>query len=164
MHTLDSIGSQTREPFSHLDSTGQARMVNVGVKDIIKREASAEGRIHVGEKVLMMIEEKIVKKGDILSISRIAGIMGSKLTDKLIPLCHQVPLDFARVDIELCEKTASLIVRSQVQAHSRTGVEMESLVAVSVSLLTIYDMCKSENKSMVISEVKLIHKRKTPLL
>lgn len=136
-------------------------MVDVGGKEISERVATAQGRIHVGLGVLEKILDSSMGKGDVLSVSRIAGIMAAKQTDRLIPLCHKVSLDAVSLDIEACRRTGSLIVRSRVKTRDRTGVEMESLVAVSVALLTVYDMCKSQNKSMRISDVELTSKSKS---
>lgn len=138
-------------------------MVDVGAKDISERIAVAQGRIHVGLAVLDKILNSSMGKGDVLSVSRIAGIMGAKQAGSLIPLCHQVSLDAVSVDIEACRPSGSLIVRSRVKSRDRTGVEMESLVAVSVALLTLYDMCKSENKSMQITDIELVSKSKNPV-
>lgn len=146
--------------FSHLDSGGKAKMVNINEKSPVKRIALAQGKIFVGHQVLEKILDHSLKKGDILTVSKVAGIMGAKSTSHLIPLCHQIALDYVNVDIEPCKSTGSLLVSAQVEAHHRTGVEMESLTAVAITLLTIYDMCKSVNKSMVISDLKVISKIK----
>lgn len=149
--------------FTHLDSEGRATMVNIGKKPAQKRTAIAEGRILVGQEILIKLSQgqSRMKKGDILSVSRIAGILGAKMTSQLVPLCHQIPLDHVQVDIKACDQTKSLIVRAQVETRHSTGVEMESLTAVSITLLTLYDMCKSDNKSMVITDVRLVSKTKT---
>lgn len=136
-------------------------MVNVGDKPKVKRVAVARGKIHVGDKVLDRINKDNISKGNVISLSKIAGIMGAKLTSQLIPLCHNIFLDLVEIEIEQCTRSESLIVTAMVQTHSKTGVEMESLTAVSVTLLAIYDMCKSVNKSMVISDIKLLSKQKT---
>lgn len=137
-------------------------MVDISNKPATKRIASAEGRIKVGAEVMSKIESKMIEKGDVLSVARVAGIMGAKQVDKLIPLCHQVSLTHIRIDIEPFED--SLIVRSVVESVDKTGVEMESLLAVTITLLTLYDMCKSVNKSMIISDVKLLHKKKQSIV
>lgn len=151
--------SRGGQEFSHLDATGSAKMVNVSEKPVVKRIATAQGKIQVGQEVLDGLEK--IKKGDVITVAKVAGIMGSKLTSHLIPMCHQIPLNNVQIDIEVCKKSNSLIVTAQVEALHKTGVEMESLTAVSVTLLTLYDMCKSLNKSMVISEIKLLSKSKS---
>lgn len=147
--------------FSHLNELGQAQMVDVGHKECTNRQAKAEGKIYVGREILQLIEDKAMSKGDVLSVSRIAGIMGAKQTSALIPLCHQIPLTSVKVDIFACKSSHSLIVKSDVKTSNyHTGVEMESLMAVSITLLTIYDMCKSVSKQMEISAIQLISKTK----
>lgn len=136
-------------------------MVNVGDKPRVKRVAVASGRILVGEEVMDRINRNAIAKGNVISLSKLAGIMGAKMTSQLVPLCHTIPLDHVRVNIEQCSQSKSLIVEATVQANHHTGVEMESLTAVSVSLLAIYDMCKSVNKSMVISDIMLLSKQKS---
>lgn len=136
-------------------------MVNVGEKPRVERIAVARGQILVGQEVLSQINSNSIAKGNVISLSKIAGVMGAKLTSQLIPLCHTIPLDHVNVDVKQCDDSESLIVTASVQAHYNTGVEMESLTAVSVALLAIYDMCKSVNKSMVISNIKLVSKKKS---
>lgn len=134
-------------------------MVPVGDKLAIKRIATAQGKIYVGQEVID--EFRHIKKGDVICVAKVAGVMGSKLTSQLIPLCHQIPLDNVNIDIKVCVQSKSFVVTSSVQAHHKTGVEMESLTAVTITLLTLYDMCKSVNKSsMIISDVRLISKTK----
>ena len=146
--------------FSHLNTEGKANMVNVGGKTKMKRTALAQGRIFVGDEVIARICDQSMKKGDIISVSRIAGIMGAKKTSHLIPLCHQIPLDHISVDIVPSQQSGSLLVTAKVEARHHTGVEMESLTAVTITLLTLYDMCKSVNKSMIVSDIKLLSKMK----
>lgn len=148
--------------FSHLDEAGSVNMVDIGAKKIVKRTAVAEGRISVGQNVLeFVLKNKSISKGDIMTVSKVAGINGAKSTSQLIPLCHQIPLNHIKVDIEPCQQVAgSILVTATVEAHYNTGVEMESLTAVAVTLLTLYDMCKSMNKSMVVSGVRLVTKKK----
>lgn len=143
---------------SHVNSDGEAKMVNVCAKRPLRRLARAEGRIIVGEQVLRKLHN--LKKGDVLTVAKVAGLMGAKLTSTLIPMCHQIPLENIAIDIRVCEKSESLIVSSLVEANHKTGVEMESLTAVTITLLTLYDMCKSVNKSMIISGVRLLSKVK----
>lgn len=138
-------------------------MVNVSDKKQVRRVAVASGRILVGNEVLARINSKRIAKGNLIGLSKVAGIMGAKMTSQLIPLCHNIPLDHVQVDIEPCLKSGSLIVTASAQAHHKTGVEMESLTAVSVTLLAIYDMCKSVSKCMIISDIKLVSKEKRGL-
>ena len=151
-----------REPtrFTHLDQSGKAKMVNIGWKTASRRTASARGEILVGAQVLAKIREQSMRKGDIITVSKIAGILGAKQTSQLIPMCHQVPLDHVQVRISESPAGESLIVEAEVETSYRTGVEMECLTAVSVTLLTIYDMCKSANKFMTISDIRLVTKTK----
>lgn len=147
--------------FSHLDEAGQARMVNIGHKESTCRRAQAEGRIYVGQETIRKIEEQTISKGDVLSVSRVAGILGAKQTYALIPLCHQIPITSVRVDISICKSSSSLLVKSDIETSKyQTGVEMESLMAVSITLLTLYDMCKSISKKMEISAIRLTSKTK----
>lgn len=152
--------SVSRKDFTHLDSGGIARMVDVSSKSIVKRVARARGKIHVGSDIIAMILSQSMKKGDVISVSRIAGILGAKKTSSLIPLCHQIPLDSIRVDIEANSEQGYLLVRARAEATYKTGVEIESLMAVSVTLLTIYDMCKSAGKKMKITDIELLSKTK----
>lgn len=146
--------------FTHLDSEGVARMVDVGSKSIVKRVALARGRIHVGPDIIAMILNQTMKKGDVISVSRIAGIMGAKKTSSLIPLCHQIPLDLIKVDIKVNPEQGYLLVDARAETTYKTGVEIESLMAVSITLLTIYDMCKSTSKHMKITDIELLSKTK----
>lgn len=135
-------------------------MVNIGPKDESKRRATAEGKILVGGEVYARIQSHSVKKGDVITVAKLAGIMGAKSTSSLIPLCHNVPLSQVDVDIKFCHDLASLKVTATAEATYKTGVEMECLTAVTITLLTLYDMCKSVNQNMIITGVKLISKTK----
>lgn len=149
-----------RREFTHLDSEGAARMVDVGSKSKLKRIAVAHGKIYVGNEAIAMIDKQQVKKGDVISVSRLAGIMGAKKTSSLVPLCHQIPLDVITVDIKPNIDLGYLHVEARVEANYKTGVEIESLTAVSITLLTIYDMCKSVNPRMKITDIELLSKTK----
>lgn len=144
--------------FSHFDATGQAWMVDVGAKDETARVAVAEGRISLLPAAYEMVKAGTMKKGDVLGVARIAGIMAAKQTSVLIPLCH--PLAISGVEIAFfCDDTDSSIrIEATVRITGRTGVEMEALTAVSVAALTIYDMCKAVDKGMEISQIRLIQK------
>jgi len=144
---------------SHLDKKNNPIMVNVGNKDITKRIAEAEGEIVFDKLTYKKIENLKSKKGSIKNIAIIAGIMGAKETSRIIPLCHNIPIDSVNVEITKNAKMNSLKVYAKVQTTSKTGVEMEALTAVTVSCLTIYDMCKYLNKSIKIKNIKLVSKK-----
>ena len=141
---------------THLDESGAARMVDVGSKAITMREAIAEGRITMSPEALTAIRDGSAKKGDVLAVARVAGIMAAKKTSDLIPLCHPVALSSVTVDFDFHDM--SIQATATARTMGQTGVEMESLSAVSVALLTIYDMAKALDKGMVISDVRLLAK------
>ncbi len=143
--------------FTHLDEKGNARMVDVGAKVVTERTATAQGRILVSPETLTAISEGGVAKGDVFSVSRLAGIMAAKRTPDLIPLCHPLPL--SSVVVDLVESGDSAIdITATCKVTAKTGVEMEALTAVAVAALTVYDMCKAADKSMRISDIHLVHK------
>lgn len=144
---------------SHLDKKNNPIMVNVGNKDITKRIAEAEGEIVFDKLTYKKIENLKSKKGSIKNIAIVAGIMGAKETSRIIPLCHNIPIDSVNVEITKNAKMNLLKVYAKVQTSSKTGVEMEALTAVTVSCLTIYDMCKYLNKSIKIKNIKLVSKK-----
>ncbi len=145
-------------PLTHFNQAGEAYMVDVADKEITHRKAIAEGRIIMDPDTLALIQQGGHKKGDVLGISRIAGIMAAKKTAELVPLCHPLPL--THVDITLTPETESSSVYCQVTAETdgKTGVEMEALTAVQVCLLTIYDMCKAVDRGMQMTNIQLIEK------
>ena len=143
---------------THFDVQGQAHMVDVGGKEPTHRTARAQGRIRMGAPALDAIESGAAQKGDVLGVARIAAIMAAKRTADLIPLCHPLPLTRVAVDFGVDRPASSVICTAQVETFGRTGVEMEALVAVQVGLLTIYDMCKAIDRSMVIEAVRLLEK------
>jgi cyclic pyranopterin phosphate synthase len=145
--------------FTHIDSKGNARMVDVGAKKVTARTATAKGRILVSKATLKAIREGGVKKGDVLSVARLAGIMGAKKTPDLIPLCHPLPLSSVKVELAAAADGSSAIdITATCKVTARTGVEMEALTAVAVAALTVYDMCKAADKSMRITDIRLVHK------
>lgn len=146
------------QEFSHVDEKGRANMVDVGGKKPQRRRAVASGAISLSAEALDLIRKNQIKKGDVLTVAQIAGIGAAKQTAGLIPLCHPLLLD--KVDVELDVTADGVDVRSEVRCVGRTGVEMEALTAVSVALLTVYDMCKAVDKNMQIGEIKLIEKVK----
>jgi cyclic pyranopterin phosphate synthase len=144
---------------THLDAEGRARMVDVGGKTETARTAFAEGSITMTLDALDAIERHALSKGDAIAAARIAGIMAAKRTAELIPLCHPIALTDAGVDLEVERSLPGLRVTAWASTHGRTGVEMEALTAVTVALLTVYDMAKSLDRGMQISDVRLIEKR-----
>ena len=144
--------------FTHIDSKGKANMVDVTEKNDSFREAMAEGTIKLNEEIIKAITENKNKKGDVLSTSKIAGIQAAKKTFELIPLAHNLNLTKIDIDFSIDEKNNHINCSSNVKCLGKTGVEMEALTAVSVALLTIYDMCKSFSKNLIISNVMLIKK------
>jgi len=149
------------EQFSHTDETGRARMVDVGTKPPAKRTARAIGRIEVMATTLNLIRDNLVKKGDVLTTAEIAGIQAAKQTGLLIPLCH--PLGLTHVEVQTRLNENGVEVTASASCTGPTGVEMEALTAVSVALLTIYDMCKAVDKTMQIQGIRLLEKTKEPL-
>lgn len=141
---------------THLDTSGRAAMVDVGDKPTSKRKAEAQAVIQVGLDVARLIAANSVKKGDVLTVAELAGVMGAKQTSALIPLCHNVAVSHVDVKARLEGEVVSL--RSSVVCVGQTGVEMEALTAVTVAALTVYDMCKSVNRNMVILDIKLLSK------
>lgn len=143
---------------THFNQAGEALMVDVGGKETTKRVAVAEGRIKMLPSTLSLIQEGGHKKGDVLGIARIAGIMAAKKTSDLIPLCHPLALTKVAIDFDVLEQDVAVQCRAQVTTSGQTGVEMEALTAVQVALLTIYDMCKAVDRCMVMNQVKLLEK------
>lgn len=141
---------------THLDSSGAARMVDVGGKAVTAREAVATGRIAMSPEAAAAIAAGSVKKGDVLAVARVAGIMAAKKTSELIPLCHPLPL--TRVSIELEPNASGVTVTATAATEGKTGVEMEALTAATAALLTVYDMAKALDKAMVIEAVRLLSK------
>ena len=144
--------------FTHFNQDGEAIMVDVSQKDITMRIAIAEGSIKVNQEVFRSIKEQTNKKGDVLAVARIAGIMAAKKTSDMIPLCHPLFITKVMIDFELDEDNYMIKAIATTKVNGKTGVEMEALHAVSVTLLTIYDMCKAINKSMEKSDIRLLHK------
>ena len=142
---------------THLDAAGAARMVDVGAKPATARVAIAEGVIHVAPAALAAIRANAVAKGDVLAVARVAGIMAAKRTAELIPLCHPLPIN--GIDLDLAVEDELVRVTATVRTTHSTGVEMEALTAVSVALLTVYDMAKSLDRAMTIGGVRLLAKQ-----
>ena len=144
---------------SHLDQEWRARMVDVGGKAVTQREAVARGFVSMKPETLALITGGQVEKGDVLATARLAGIMGAKQTPRLIPLCHPIPLDQVMVDLQPDPEQGGIRIMATARAEARTGVEMEALTAVSIAALTIYDMCKSLDRAMLIQSISLVSKR-----
>ena len=150
-----------KSKLSHTDSSGKANMVDVSNKTTQIRTATATGHITLSPETIILIREDQLKKGDVLTIAEVAGIQGGKKTSELIPLCH--PLQITKLDVKAVLDDTGVLVTSLARCVGQTGIEMEAMTAVAVALLTIYDMCKAVDKSMVIDEIKLIEKTKKDL-
>lgn len=144
--------------FTHFDAEGKALMVDVSDKDITERTATAAGSVLMEPETVARIIEGGVSKGDVLSVARLAGIMGAKRTPDLIPLCHPLALTSVKVDLSVDEARNAVDITATCKLKGRTGVEMEALTAVSVAALTVYDMCKAVDRGMRIVDVRLMHK------
>jgi len=144
--------------FTHFDSQGKAAMVDVSDKDATERTATAAGSVVMQPDTIRMIVEGGAKKGDVLSVARLAGIMGAKRTPDLIPLCHPLSLTSVKVDLTVDKARDAIDISATCRLKGRTGVEMEALTAVAVAALTVYDMCKAVDRGMRITDIRLIHK------
>ncbi len=147
-----------KKQLTHFDEKGNTQMVNVGGKDETLRIAIARGHITARPETLRLIAEQGMKKGDVLEVARLAGIMAAKRTGELIPLCHPLALTSIRVELVIADDVPQIEIEAEVQTVGRTGVEMEALTAVSVAALTVYDMCKAVDREMVIGDVRLVKK------
>ena len=147
------------DSLTHIDDEGRARRVDVGDKPVTDREATAKGHVTIQPETLRLIKEGLMKKGDVLTIAQLAGIMGAKRTSELIPLCHPLPLNQVSVDFELDESNSRIEITASARTSSKTGVEMEALTAVSVAALTVYDMCKAVDRGIRIENIRLVRKR-----
>lgn len=143
---------------THFDASGNAHMVDVGDKAVSQRIARAAGRVTMAAETLVLIRDGAMAKGDVLGVARLAGIMAAKRTAELIPLCHPLQLSSVSLQLSCDEGTSCVEIEAEVKLTGRTGVEMEALTAVSVAGLTIYDMCKAVDRSMQMTDVRLIHK------
>ena len=143
---------------NHFDSNGNAIMVDVTEKNITQRQAIAKGKIFVNDETYKRILDGNMEKGDVLSAARIAGIMATKKTSDIIPMCHPLMITKSKIDFEFNEEEKSITAISLVKLAGKTGVEMEALMGVNVALLTIYDMCKAIDKNMIISDIHLVEK------
>lgn len=146
------------DKLTHFNDRGEARMVDVGGKEATERRAVAEGRIRMRAATVAMIQSGQHKKGDVLAVARVAGIMGAKRTAELVPLCHPIMLTRISVEFKVDERGHCVHCIATTGTRERTGVEMEALTAVQTALLTMYDMCKAVDRAMVIDKVRLVHK------
>lgn len=144
--------------FSHFNDSGLAKMVDVSAKEDTARTAVAAGRVLVNEETFRLIRSGGVKKGDVLAVAQVGGIMGAKKTSELIPMCHPIMLSGVDIDLELREETHSVEITVTAKCTGATGVEMEALTAVSVAALTVYDMCKAVQRDIEISDIRLLKK------
>ncbi len=147
--------------FSHLDSRGEARMVDVSAKPVQKREAVAGGEIRLQKATLQLIQANRIAKGNVLATARVAGIQAAKRTGELIPLCHPLPITHCEVNFDTPKTQDRICITASAKIAAQTGVEMEALTAVTVAALTIYDMCKAVDPRMRITSVRLVSKTKT---
>jgi cyclic pyranopterin phosphate synthase len=145
--------------FSHYDSKGRSVMVDVSSKPITERTAKATAFVKMSSKTVDQIKNKMMPKGDILEVARVAGIMGAKETSGLIPMCHPLQLNYVGVDIDLDIEMSGVRIFSEIRMSGKTGAEMEALTAVSIAALTVYDMCKAVDKEMVIQDCRVIEKK-----
>ena len=144
--------------FTHFNEQGRAKMVDVGEKPVSVRTAVAAGRVLVNEETFALIKSGGMKKGDVLTVAQIAGVMGAKRTPDLIPMCHPILIDGINLELTLTERRRSVEITAAVSCAGRTGVEMEALTAVGTAALTVYDMCKAVQKDMVITDIRLLKK------
>jgi cyclic pyranopterin phosphate synthase len=143
---------------THLDASGRARMVDVGAKAETQRTATARGRVLMKRETLELIRSGGLKKGDVLAVAQVAGVMGAKRTPDVIPLCHPLPIEGVDLDFRPDPSLPGLEITATVRVSGKTGVEMEALTAVALAALTVYDMCKAVDREMVIDQVCLVHK------
>ncbi len=148
----------SQDHLTHLDDQGRASMVDVGSKDVTSREAVARGHVSIQPETARLIREGLLKKGDVLTVAQVAGIMGAKKTSELIPLCHPLPIDKIEVDLELDEERNRISIVATARTTAKTGVEMEAMTAVSVAALTLYDMCKAVDRGIRIEGIRLVRK------
>lgn len=147
-----------QQDFTHFDEKGSARMVNVKDKPVTHRTATAAAQVLVNAETFALIQSGGVKKGDVLTVAQIAGIMGAKRTPDLIPMCHPLAISGASLELALNEADCAVDILATVSCEGQTGVEMEALTAASVAALTVYDMCKAVQKDMVVTDIRLIEK------
>ena len=143
---------------THVNEAGEARMVDVSAKPVSRRKARASGTIRLRPETLELIKSHQVQKGDVLATARTAAIAGAKRTSELVPLCHNIPID--AIDVRFDVRTDGIDITAEARCEAKTGIEMEALTAVAVAALTIYDMCKAVDKTMIIGDIRLLEKTK----
>lgn len=146
------------DDFTHFNEQGRAKMVDVGEKPVSVRTAAAAARVLVNERTFELIRSGGMKKGDVLTVAQIAGVMGAKRTPDIIPMCHPILIGGINLELHLDEERRSVEIEASVSCDGRTGIEMEALTAVSTAALTVYDMCKAVQKDMVITDIRLLRK------
>lgn len=149
----------SKPQLSHIDESGKAHMVDVGAKPETERTAVARGEVILKPETLELIKAGLMKKGDVLTVAQLAGIMGAKKTSELIPLCHPIPINQVVVELEVDDRLPGVIITSRLKTTGKTGIEMEALTAVTVAALTVYDMVKAVEKTARITNVRLLEKR-----
>jgi cyclic pyranopterin phosphate synthase len=149
---------KNQEDFTHFNAQGRAKMVNVGDKDVTERRATAAVSVLVSRETFGLIKSGGMKKGDVLTVAQVAGVMGAKRTPDVIPMCHPIALGGIDLDLSLDEEKLSVEIKATVSCTGRTGVEMEALTAAATAALTVYDMCKAVQKDMVITDLRLLEK------
>lgn len=149
---------ENRTDFTHFDAQGRAKMVDVGEKPLTRRTAVAAARVLVNAETFRLIQTGGMKKGDVLTVAQIAGVMGAKRTPELIPMCHPILMDGVDMTLTLSEERLSVEIEATVSCQGRTGVEMEALTAAAAAALTVYDMCKAVQKDMEITDLRLVSK------
>jgi len=149
----------SKPQLSHIDESGKAHMVDVGAKPETERSAVARGEVILKPETLALIKAGLMKKGDVLTVAQLAGIMGAKKTSELIPLCHPIPINQVVVELEVDDRLPGVIITARLKTTGKTGIEMEALTAVTVAALTVYDMVKAVEKTARITNVRLLEKR-----
>jgi len=155
MHSFRLFSTNT---LTHTDADGTAKMVNISDKTVTHRKATAQAKVKLNSEIIKLIEENLMKKGDVLSTAELAGIIGAKKTSELIPLCHNITLNSAKVKCTIDENEECVVIIATVKCDGKTGVEMEALTAASIAALTVYDMCKAVSHEIVISDILLLEK------
>ncbi len=152
------MNKDTELTLSHLDESGQIRMVDVGQKSPTQRSATAQGQVSMSAQAYALLTAQDNAKGEVLNTARVAGILAAKRCAELIPLCHSLPLSFAGIDFSLDDDKHTITITATCRTDAKTGVEMEAMTACSVAALTVYDMCKAADKGIILETIKLIHK------
>ncbi|MCK8824407.1 cyclic pyranopterin monophosphate synthase MoaC [Fuchsiella alkaliacetigena] len=152
------MSKKDQQEFTHFNEKGRAKMVDVGEKPVTHRRAVAEAKVYTSAETIARIQEQRIKKGDVLGVAQIAGIMNAKRTSEIVPMCHPLNITSVDLDFKINQEQNYIHIEAEVGISSQTGVEMEALTAVSTAALTIYDMCKSVDKAMELGEIRLVKK------